>query len=114
MENYNFNEENIYKIKKWKEYVDKGHFGNAVDIVNTYNEVFNGIKKPQPHTRCGSCLRRCVLTMYSALQNYEKVREQEQKLQVLEAIDEMMTNPDEPKEEIEVKKKGRPKKEKTE
>lgn len=114
MENYHFDEEIINNVKTWKTYIDNGHFGNPVDIVNTYNRVFEGIKVKQPQTRCGSCLRRCVRMMYDALLQYEKEQEEQHKLQVLEAIDEIMTtDDDEPKNEEKPKSKvGRPKKEK--
>lgn len=115
--NPNFTEENIKKIKTWKEYVDKGHYGDSRDIVNTYNVVFNNIKKPQQYTNCGSCLRRCCLEMYSALEKYEQektvVTEQE-KLQALETLDDFLTPTEEELEktvvtELEKKKKTKKK-----
>lgn len=105
MEKYHFNEEIIKNVKAWKTYIDNGHFGNSRDIVNAYNTVFEGIKQKQPHTTCGSCLRRCVRMMYEALLQYEKELEEEHKAQVLEAIDEVMTNPEEPKDEGKPKRK---------
>lgn len=101
MEKYHFNEEIINNVKAWKTYIDNGHFGNSRDIVNAYNTVFEGIKQKQPHTTCGSCLRRCVRMMYEALLQYEK----EHKAQVLEAIDEVMTKDEEPKDEEKPKRK---------
>lgn len=117
--NPNFTEENIKKIKTWKEYVDKGHYGDSRDIINTYNLVFANIKKPQQYTNCGSCLRRCCLEMYGELQKYEQ--EQEKKLQALEVLDEILTPTEEEltiintEEELknvkqEPKKRGRPRK----
>ena len=93
--NPNFNEEIEKKVITWKEYVDKGHFGNSRDIINTYNIVFNGIKKPQQYTTCGSCLRRCVIEMYNALTKYE-----EEKLQALQALDELLTPSEEEIKEV--------------
>lgn len=84
--NNNFTEDNIKKIKTWKEYIDKGHYGDSRDIVNTYNVIFNNIKKPQAYTTCGSCLRRCCLEMYNELQKYE-----EEKLKALETLDSLLT-----------------------
>lgn len=84
-----FTEEIVKNIKTWVEYMNSGHYGNSRDIVNTYNIVFNGIKKPQNYTNCGSCLRRCVIEMNTA---YEKfVKEQEEKLKALQVIDEFMS-----------------------
>lgn len=70
-----FTDENIVKIEKWKSYIDNGHYGNSKDIVDTYNEVFEGEKQKQAYTSCGSCLRRCVMTMYNALQEYNSTKE---------------------------------------
>lgn len=83
--NNNFNQENISKIIKWKEYVDNGHYGSSKDIVDTYNEVFDGIKQKQPYTSCGSCLRRCVMTMFNAYQEYKAELNNE----IKEAVDEV-------------------------
>lgn len=90
-----FTEENINLIKTWKEYVDKGHYGNAKHIVDTYNIIFCNIKKPQQYTTCGSCLRRCVIEMYNALTKYE-----EEKLQALQALDELLTPSEEEIKEV--------------
>lgn len=68
----NFTEENIELIKKWMEYLSNGHFGNARDIVDTYNTVFKDIKQKQNYTNCGSCLRRYVKEMFNALTVYEE------------------------------------------
>lgn len=68
----NFTEENIKLIKKWMEYLSNGHFGNARDIVDTYNTVFKDIKQKQNYTNCGSCLRRYVREMFNALTTYEE------------------------------------------
>lgn len=70
----NFTKDNIYKIEKWVEYMNSGHYGNSKDIVDTYNQVFDGVKKKQPYTTCGSCLRRCVIQMANALQEYKQTR----------------------------------------
>lgn len=63
-----------------------GKYGDSRDIVNTYNIVFNNIKRPQAYTNCGSCLRRCIAEMYGELQ--KNIREQ---LKALETIDEILT-----------------------
>ena len=98
--NPNFNEEIEKKVRTWKEYVDKGHFGDSRDIINTYNIVFLNIKKPHQYTNCGSCLRRCCLEMYAALEENEK-----EKLQALEDLDELLTPTEEEiKEETTTKK----------
>lgn len=121
--NNNFTEENIKKIKAWKSYIDEGKYGDSRDIINTYNQVFFNIKRPQQYTNCGSCLRRCVREMYAEYQEYEKdlqkIQELETKLQALETIDEILTpTPEEMVEteqnekmvETEQKKRGRPRK----
>lgn len=71
MEIGHFTEDNIKLIRRWMTYLANGHFGNARDIVDTYNYVFNGIKRKQDYTNCGSCLRRYVKEMFNALERYE-------------------------------------------
>lgn len=102
--NTNFTKEIEEKVITWKEYVDKGHFGNSRDIINTYNIVFNGIKKPHQYTNCGSCLRRCCIEMYNALMDNKQ-----EELNALQVLDEVLTPTE---EEIieEQPKRGRPKK----
>lgn len=69
-----FTEENIKLIETWKGYLDNGHYGNAKSIVDTYNEVFEGERQKQPYTSCGGCLRRCVMTMWNALEEHKKAQ----------------------------------------
>lgn len=76
---YNFTEENIAKIKKWMDYLSKGSYGNSKDITDTYNEVFQGVRTKANYTSCGACLRSRINSMYSALREWEKVQEEEQK-----------------------------------
>lgn len=76
-----FTEDNIELIKKWMSYIQSGHFGNAKDIVDTYNTIFEGIKRKQNYTNCGSCLRRYVKEMYAALMQYEENNKQTEKIE---------------------------------
>lgn len=98
----NFTEENIYKIEKWVEYINNGHYGNARDIVDTYNSVFDGVKQKQNYTNCGSCLKRCVITMNNALNEYRQSLKTNE-TEVVETVEEVV-------EEAPKKKGGRPKK----
>lgn len=102
--NPNFNEEIEKKVITWKEYVDKGHFGNSRDIINTYNIVFKDIKKPHQYTNCGSCLRRCCIEMYDAL-----MKNKEEQLQALEVLDSLLTPTEEEIIETEAPKKKKTK-----
>lgn len=72
IEKLHFNDENIYKIEKWQEYIKKGHFGDARDITNTYNEVFSDVYTKQSYTSCGSCLRSRCNQLYSALEEWRE------------------------------------------
>lgn len=101
--NNNFNEENIKKIVAWKDYIDHGHYGDAKDIVDTYNQVFSGMRQVQTYTTCGSCLRRYVMNMWGEYQQYLQDKEAE-KLKALETIDEFMTEDDTPAKPTKTKK----------
>lgn len=61
--------ENKEKILSWVETMNKGGYGNSKEIVDTYNYIFEGIKPKQNYTTCGSCLRRCITTMNTQLQD---------------------------------------------
>lgn len=67
-----FTDENIFKIEKWQEYIQRGHFGDARDITNTYNEVFKDVYTKQAFTSCGSCLRNRCNQMYNALKEWRE------------------------------------------
>ena len=106
-------QEDRYKIKALMERVNKGSFGNANEIVNIYNKVFDGVKRKQQYTRCSSCLIRYIRVMHDEVIKQEN----EEKLEALKAIDEFMIDDDEqidddnPIEDKPTKKKGgRPKK----
>lgn len=101
-------QEDREKIKSFMMHVNNGSVVNANQIVDTYNKVFDGIKRKQSYTRCSSCLIRFIREMYN-----ECIRqENEEKIEVLSAIDEFMIEDDydEPIEEKPKKKGGRPKK----
>ena len=85
MINNNITEEIKEKVFKWVEYINNGHYGNARDIVNTYNMVFNNIKQPQAYTSCGSCLKRCVVQMKNEIERNDKELEEE-KLNALKEL----------------------------
>ena len=95
MINNNITEEIKEKVFKWVDYINNGHYGNARDIVNTYNMVFNNIKQPQAYTNCGSCLKRCVVQMKNEIERNDKELEEE-KLNALKELDAFMMEDEEP------------------
>lgn len=105
--NTNFNENNIKVVKRLYESLLKGYSISSKQVVDTYNEIFDGVKQRQPYTNCGSCMRKLIAQMNVELTKYfdEQIKTLDN---VFECADE------EPKEEptlIEpIKRKGRPKK----
>lgn len=63
-------QENIDKIKRYKEILDRGNYANSKDTVDAYNECFATTKPRQSYTNCGSCLRRCILALWDAYQEH--------------------------------------------
>lgn len=62
--------ENIEKIKKYKELLNKGRYGNAYEITDTWNEVYKDEKNftPKKPVLCGTCLRKLISEMYSDME----------------------------------------------
>ena len=65
-------------IIKLYNYLQNGSYGNIQEIVNTYNTVFEGIKRKQSYTRCASCLRRYIKELYFALQEYDELKQEKE------------------------------------
>lgn len=63
-------QENVDRIKRYKEILDRGNYANSKDTVDAYNECFASTKPRQSYTNCGSCLRRCILALWDALQEH--------------------------------------------
>lgn len=63
-------DENIRKIKFFKDLINRGRYGDIQEITNTYNEVFSdrpNFKGVKP-TNCGSCLRARICEMYGEME----------------------------------------------
>lgn len=63
-------DENIEKIRFFKDLINRGRYGSTEDITNTYNEVFKDRPnfKPVKPTNCGSCLRLRICEMYGEME----------------------------------------------
>ena len=71
-------EEHRETIIKLYDYLQNGSYGNIQEIVNTYNTVFEGIKRKQSYTRCASCLRRYIKELYFALEEHDKFKQEQE------------------------------------
>lgn len=69
MENYNLNEEDIKKIRKFQEILNKGYYANGKEVTDVYNRVLN---KNVQVTGCGPCLRGRATELVRFLDAYEK------------------------------------------
>lgn len=87
-----WNSEEVEKMKKFIKIATSGARINGTEITELYNKIFNKNLKP---TNCGSCISTRYKELKHSFELFQKQLEEQEKLAVLEAIDELMTEPDE-------------------
>lgn len=107
---HNLNDEIISKIKKWKGYIDNGHYASSKDVTDTYNSVFDGIRGKANLTNCAACIRGRINTLYQSLVEWEKYNESkvEENIPIAGTTEtQIVVEEPKPKRQTKVKKDGK-------
>lgn len=88
--------EQIEKIKEYEVKMNHGYTVNGGEVTRFYNEVLNKNLAP---TNCGSCIRRRIQELVTAMHQYlnELAKQEEQKVEDATAVIEPEPEQEEPK-----------------
>lgn len=97
----NINKEDIDRIRKFQDIMNRGYYASGKEVVELYNKVLE--KRANP-TNCGACIRRYITELVDALNRFEKMSE---KLSEASKPQEETVVKEEENKAIKTKKKGK-------
>ena len=69
-------EEDIKKIEKLSDILNRGRYANANEVTDLYNRYIRDGKSKVNATNCSSCIRQRVLALGKFLSEYRKSKEE--------------------------------------